>query len=151
MTWAWISTISEKPPLGLYTRPEMVSMPFRPSAFCTDSTDLHSRRGDACVAPTNVIWVAAFPRIRPTTHQIRPPIYKLVRAIGQRVGVTTRPHGLRHTAISEAVRLVQQNGMDVTAVLKFSRHTNMSTLQYYLDQESPTQGKIADLVATASE
>jgi integrase/recombinase XerC len=78
-------------------------------------------------------------------------IYKLVRRIGKRVGILTRPHGLRHTAISEAVRLVQQNGMDLTSVLKFSRHTNMATLQFYLDQEAGLQGKIADLVAAASE
>jgi hypothetical protein len=38
-----------------------------------------------------------------------------------------------------------------TAVLKFSRHTNINTLQFYLDRESRSQGKIADLVATASE
>jgi len=78
-------------------------------------------------------------------------MYKVVRLIGKRVGIATRPHGLRHTAISEAVRLVQQNGIDLTAVLKFSRHTNINTLQFYLDQESGLQGKIADLVATASE
>ena len=56
---------------------------------------------------------------------------------------------MRHTAISEAVRLVQQNGMDLTSILKFSRHSNMTTLQFYLDQESRLQGKIADLVAAA--
>jgi hypothetical protein len=41
--------------------------------------------------------------------------------------------------------------MDLTTVLKFSRHTNMATLQFYLDQEACLQGKIADLVAAASQ
>ncbi len=98
------------------------------------------------------LFVGCTIRGKKKTKRLSPiSIYKVVRSIGERVGVRTRPHGLRHTAISEAVRLVQQNGMDLTSILKFSRHANMTTLQFYLDQESRLQGKIADLVAAASE
>ncbi len=98
------------------------------------------------------LFVGCTIRGKKKTKRLSPiSIYKVVRSIGERVGVRTRPHGLRHTAISEAVRLVQQNGMDLTSILKFSRHSNMTTLQFYLDQESRLQGKIADLVAAASE
>lgn len=98
------------------------------------------------------LFVGCTIRGKKKTKRLSPiSIYKVVRSIGNRVGIVTRPHGLRHTAISEAVRLVQQNGMDLTSILKFSRHANMTTLQFYLDQESHLQGKIADLVAAASE
>ncbi|MGO9571930.1 MAG: tyrosine-type recombinase/integrase [Desulfomonilaceae bacterium] len=103
-------------------------------------------------AHTGPVFVGCTMKGKKTRKRMSPiSIYKVVRSIGERVGIRTRPHGLRHTAISEAVRLVQQNGMDLTSVLKFSRHSNMSTLQYYIDQESRIQGKIADLVAAASE
>lgn len=66
---------------------------------------------------------------------------------GTRTGQKVRPHGLRHTSISEAVRRVQAVGMDVTKVLQFSRHKDLKTLQVYIDQVEDVQGKIAELVA----
>ncbi|MGO9571731.1 MAG: hypothetical protein ACLP5H_29750 [Desulfomonilaceae bacterium] len=55
---------------------------------------------------------------------------------------------LQHTSISEAVRKTQAIGMDVTKVLKFSRHKNLNTLQVYIDGLEGAQGEIAELVAT---
>ena len=74
-------------------------------------------------------------------------LYRMIRGLGARTGQKARPHGLRHTAISEAVRKVQAIGMDVTKVLQFSRHKDLKNLQVYIDQVEDAQGKIAELVA----
>jgi integrase/recombinase XerC len=74
-------------------------------------------------------------------------LYRIIRDLGIRTGQKVRPHGLRHTAISEAVRKVQAVGMDVTKVLQFSRHKDLKTLQVYIDSVEDVQGKIAELVA----
>jgi integrase/recombinase XerC len=74
-------------------------------------------------------------------------LYRIIRDLGKRTDQKVRPHGLRHTAISEAVRKVQAVGMDVTKVLQFSRHKDLKTLQVYIDQVEDAQGKIAELVA----
>jgi integrase/recombinase XerC len=80
-------------------------------------------------------------RLSPTS------LYRIIRELGTRTGQRVRPHGLRHTSISEAVRRVQAVGMDVTKVLQFSRHKDLKTLQVYIDQVEDAQGKIAELVA----
>ncbi len=74
-------------------------------------------------------------------------LYYIVKYFGERTGQKVRPHGLRHTSISEAVRKTQAIGMDVTKVLKFSRHKNLNTLQVYIDGVEGAQGEIAELVA----
>jgi len=74
-------------------------------------------------------------------------LYRIIRDLGTQTGQKVRPHGLRHTAISEAVRKAQAVGMDVTKVLQFSRHKDLKTLQVYIDQVEDAQGKIAELVA----
>lgn len=80
-------------------------------------------------------------RLSPTS------LYRIIRELGERTGQEVRPHGLRHTSISEAVRKAQAVGMDVTKVLQFSRHKDLKTLQVYIDQVEDAQGKIAELVA----
>ena len=80
-------------------------------------------------------------RLSPTS------LYRIIRDLGRQTGQKVRPHGLRHTAISEAVRKVQAVGMDVTKVLQFSRHKDLKTLQVYIDSVEDLQGKIAELVA----
>jgi len=74
-------------------------------------------------------------------------LYRIIRDLGTQTGQKVRPHGLRHTSISEAVRKVQAVGMDVTKVLQFSRHKDLKTLQVYIDSVEDVQGKIAELVA----
>jgi integrase/recombinase XerC len=74
-------------------------------------------------------------------------LYYIVKYFGEKTGQKVRPHGLRHTSISEAVRKTQAIGMDVTKVLKFSRHKNLNTLQVYIDGVEGAQGEIAELVA----
>ena len=74
-------------------------------------------------------------------------LYYIVKDLGKKTGQKVRPHGLRHTSISEAVRKTQSVGMDVTKVLKFSRHKRLNTLQIYIDAVEGAQGEIAELVA----
>jgi integrase/recombinase XerC len=74
-------------------------------------------------------------------------LHRIIRELGIKTGQKVRPHGLRHTSISEAVRKAQAVEMDVTKVLQFSRHKDLKTLQVYIDQVEDAQGKIAELVA----
>jgi integrase/recombinase XerC len=46
-------------------------------------------------------------------------LYYVVKELGRKTDQTVRPHGLRHTSITKAVRRSQAVGMDVTRVLKF--------------------------------
>jgi integrase/recombinase XerC len=74
-------------------------------------------------------------------------VYKIVRALGHKVGVETRPHGLRHLAVTEAVRAAQKAGMGIEEVLDFSRHADLKTLMVYVDRDRDTQGTIASMIA----
>ncbi|MGO8880364.1 MAG: tyrosine-type recombinase/integrase [Desulfomonilaceae bacterium] len=75
-------------------------------------------------------------------------LYYMIKNLGKKTGQKVRPHGLRHTAITEAARKTQAIGMDLTKVLKFSRHKYLNTLQIYIDAVEGAQGEIAELVAT---
>ncbi len=57
------------------------------------------------------------------------------------------PHGLRHTAITQAVVLCQREGIPLPAVLGYSDHSSLSVLQRYLDNVTDQGGRIANLVA----
>ena len=74
-------------------------------------------------------------------------VYRIVRAFGESVGVRTRPHGLRHTAITEACKAAQEAGIGLEEVLDFSRHKNVQVLMLYRDRERNVQGKLAALIA----
>ena len=63
-------------------------------------------------------------------------------------GQYVRPHSLRHTAITDALRKTQAIGMDLPKVLKFSRHKHHNTHQIYTDAVQGAQGEIAERVAT---
>ena len=70
-------------------------------------------------------------------------ISDIVKRLGLAVGVRTTPHGLRHTAITEAVR--KNNVLDAQI---FSRHTDLRTLQTYYDRD---KGTAADVAASIAE
>jgi integrase/recombinase XerC len=78
-------------------------------------------------------------------------IWQIVRNLGRKVGVKSRPHGLRHSGITEAVKLAQINGIGLEEVLDFSRHANVKTLMVYRDRERNVQGQLAELVAGGIE
>lgn len=75
-------------------------------------------------------------------------LYSIVRKLGERVGIKCRPHGLRHTAITEACQVAQAHGMGLEEVLDFSRHASVTTLMVYRDRERNVQGRLASLVAS---
>ncbi|MDX2471877.1 MAG: tyrosine-type recombinase/integrase [SAR324 cluster bacterium] len=74
-------------------------------------------------------------------------LYRLVRKYGEQVGVKTRPHGLRHTAITEAVKKANEMGIGIDEVLEFSNHKNLSTLMVYRDRERNVQGQLSKLIS----
>jgi integrase/recombinase XerC len=67
-------------------------------------------------------------------------IYRLVR---DTYGLI-RPHGLRHTAITEALELTDGN---VRAVQKFSRHKDVRVIERYDDNRKDIAGEIAKRIA----
>ncbi len=71
-------------------------------------------------------------------------VYRIVRDLGRSVGVETRPHGVRHAAITEALNLTQG---DVRAVQRFSRHRDIRTLNTYDDSRRDLGGDVAKKVA----
>lgn len=71
-------------------------------------------------------------------------VYQIVSGLGDAIGVRARPHGLRHSAITEA--LDRTNG-DMRAVARFSRHRDISTLAYYDDSRRDEAGRIARLIS----
>jgi len=74
-------------------------------------------------------------------------LYRIVRDLGAQVGLRVRPHGLRHTAITEACKAAQAHGIALEEVLDFSRHTDVKVLMIYRDRERNVQGILAALVA----
>ena len=73
-------------------------------------------------------------------------VYHIVGWLGAKAGLTVRPHGLRHLAITTA--LDRTNG-DMRAVATFSRHQDLRTLSRYRDNRPDLAGKVASLVAAA--
>jgi len=71
-------------------------------------------------------------------------IYYIVRGLGEKAGITARPHGLRHTAITDALDLTNGN---IRAVQRFSRHKNVQTLNAYDDNRQDFGGEIAKIIA----
>ncbi len=71
-------------------------------------------------------------------------IHAIVKRLGSKAGVNTRPHALRHSAITTA--LDQTNG-DVRAVQRFSRHKDIRVLTVYDDQRQDLGGKVAAMLA----
>jgi integrase/recombinase XerC len=71
-------------------------------------------------------------------------VYFTIRQLGTKAGLTVRPHGLRHLAITSALDLT--NG-DVRAVQKFSRHKDVRVLNTYDDNRQDLAGDVARLVA----
>ena len=78
-------------------------------------------------------------------------LYDLIKTLGKKVGITTRVHGIRHTAITQAVRAASAASLDLSKVMQFSRHSNLNVLEIYLDNERNYQGQISSLLAVGME
>lgn len=66
----------------------------------------------------------------------------VVRRAGQAVGVRATPHGLRHSAITVAIRA----GHALPVVQRFSRHRDLRTLQVYFDRIGDDAAEVATTV-----
>ena len=72
-------------------------------------------------------------------------LYRLVRRLGAGVGLTVRPHGLRHAAITEALELTRG---DLRRVQRFSPHRDVRTIGRYDDNRQDLGGEVARQVAS---
>lgn len=70
-------------------------------------------------------------------------IRRIVRKLGQEVGLNLWPHGLRHSSITSAL---DHTDGDVRRVMRFSRHQNVQTLMRYDDKRRDDAGDVAQLV-----
>lgn len=73
-------------------------------------------------------------------------VYRIVRDIGRRVNIETRPHGLRHAAITAALDLTSG---DLRKCARFSRHKDIRVLNIYDDNSADMAGEVAAMVAMA--
>lgn len=71
-------------------------------------------------------------------------VARVLAALGDAVGLTVRPHGLRHAGITEALDATHG---DVRAVQRFSRHRDLRVLTRYDDNRRDLGGEVARLVA----
>ena len=75
-------------------------------------------------------------------------VHRMIGRLGKDVGLTVRPHGLRHSAITEALEVTQGN---IRAVARFSRHKQMAVIAVYDDCRRDLGGEVARLVAAGTD
>jgi integrase/recombinase XerC len=75
-------------------------------------------------------------------------VYRIIRDLGAEVGVHVRPHGIRHTAITQAIDAAAKKGLSIDVVRHFSRHRNIHTLLIYRDELENKQAALAELVSS---
>lgn len=68
---------------------------------------------------------------------------RVIKKIGKKAGVSVKPHGLRHAAITRALDVT--NG-DIRKVRQFSRHKSHDLLIRYDDNRKDFAGEISNLV-----
>jgi integrase/recombinase XerC len=72
-------------------------------------------------------------------HGRQPKGWKL----GGKAGITARPHGLRHTAITAEL---DSFGGDYRKARAFSRHASLETVRRYDDNRADHAGQVAAVV-----
>ena len=71
-------------------------------------------------------------------------VYHVIRYyFGSKAGVTARPHGLRHTAITKALDVFSG---DYRKARAFSRHASLDTVRLYDDNKSRSWGQVAQAI-----
>ena len=80
-------------------------------------------------------------RGRLTGEAVRQIVKRLAKCAGLKQPV--RPHGLRHSAITQALRL----GIPIQQIQKFSRHVKTETVVLYNDEVEDVAGDVAGRVA----
>jgi integrase len=76
-------------------------------------------------------------------------VLRIVRELGQKVGLHVWCHSLRHTSITQAAELGQRAGLGLDKIRAHSRHRSIATLMLHVDEHNRqrTQTTLADLVA----
>ena len=74
-------------------------------------------------------------------------VYRIVRELGERVGVRATPHGVRHSSITAAIKHAAREGLDLSVVQAFSRHADPRTLFLYRDAEGDPQASVSSAIA----
>jgi integrase/recombinase XerC len=91
------------------------------------------------------LFVSMSPPVR-TTNPRAPltasGLYAAIRDLGRRAGAHVHPHGLRHTAASEILRLTNGN---IPLAIALTRHTDPKTLMVY-DDARRSLGKQAAII-----
>lgn len=72
-------------------------------------------------------------------------IHRIVRKLGQRIGIKTWPHALRHSAGTNAI--IANNG-NVRATQKLLGHASAVTTEAYLDNVRDDQGRMTKLLSS---
>lgn len=74
-------------------------------------------------------------------------VYRIVRKLGEQIGIVTRPHGIRHTSITECVKQSREADIGLEEVSDFSDHKDLKTLLIYRDRERNVQGTLSNLIS----
>jgi integrase/recombinase XerC len=77
-------------------------------------------------------------------------VLRIVRTVGERIGLHVWCHGLRHSSITTALDLAAKHRMGLEKVKAHSRHRAIGTLLTYHDEHDRqgTQRRLSDLVAS---
>jgi integrase len=77
-------------------------------------------------------------------------VLRIVRELGQKVGLHIWCHSLRHGSITQVAELGQRAGLGLDKIRAHSRHGSIATLVLYVDEHGRqrTQTTLADLVAS---
>lgn len=67
-------------------------------------------------------------------------VFRIIRGLGERIGIKARPHGLRHAAVTAALDAF--NG-DFRKVRSFSRHSSLDTVRLYDDSRADHGGQVS--------
>jgi integrase/recombinase XerC len=78
-------------------------------------------------------------------------VLRIVRELGQKVGLHVWCHGLRHTAITTAIHEGQRAGLGIDQMLTYSRHGALATMLIYRDEHNrlAVHRTLAEIVAAA--
>jgi len=88
-------------------------------------------------------------RLRETA---RTDTHDMITKLGTGAGIErrVRPHGIRHTAITKASRLMKTANLGLPALQAFSNHRSPATLGRYIDPDNEAAYSLAELVSETS-
>lgn len=76
-------------------------------------------------------------------------VYEIIKYIGRGIGVNVRPHGFRHTAITELCEEASKRGKTFKDVQDFARHKSPAVTLLYWDRAHSNQGEMSELLEEA--